>query len=390
MFDKTFFTRRSNLTFGLAGVALAVAAFQAPSAGANPAQSGPLATVTPSAGGAARGSGATASNTEVVSLFPVQGGPSTQAPTLSPISVQVGGTEATLSFTSSEPVAATVSLQPSSSASGASQILNPGPTGSTSGPISDNRPPVTGGRAGIDIPPANFEASHQIPLRNLTSNTAYEATISGRTRGGTPVTGHVQFHTAKLRVAITLQTIDIIHDGATYGDNTVQWSFGVTWGGYPHASSGQTSFCFPQSGYDHPNVGVPCQDGSYPKGTFHPLRPDNKLLTWVFAEENFDRFPTTFTVSGVNSDDDVFTGLPGDSLTSLLGASFTDGCSDAPDESTWTLPVGLEQAQRFLFTCALDPDSPLISKLFFSATLFFDDNNYPAVHNMPTDPWAAH
>src|SRR5215208_20680 len=187
------------------------------------------------------------------------GGPTTDAqaapPTLSPLRVQALGTEATVSFTSSEPVALTITHQP------------------TGGPISQSRAQVR----------SAYATSHEVKLAGLTSNTAYTVIITGSTSDGRLATVQSSFTTAKKRVRITLESIDITNDGDWIGDGEPFWVVSLRYAG------GSTGGCFPRS-----QLG--CEQGKYGEGRFTPLNADGKALQFVLAEENFDRFPETVSL----------------------------------------------------------------------------------------------
>jgi hypothetical protein len=213
--------QRFAFAAGFAVAVLDAAAAPAPAAGVDPG------TVTPH---------------PVTATLPM-GGSSTAAPALSAISVQPSGTGAVIQFTSSEPTSAAVSVKPTVTTAAPSS--NAPVAGLGSGILA----PTSGTNADPDTPPPTFETNHQLTLTNLKSNTAYDATVSAQTRGGTNLSGHVQFHTAKERIRATVDSIDLQDDDAIYGGTDANWSLGLRWrpgpGYHSPLASGSATTCFP-------------------------------------------------------------------------------------------------------------------------------------------------
>jgi hypothetical protein len=342
--------KRLFFAAGVAGTLLGGAALHVPAAGADSGR--PLLPIAaaPSGGGAgtttAPGSNPSGSTAPLV---------------LSAISFDPGGTEAWVSFTSSQPTSAWVTAKPASVvAPDAPVATHPGGSG---GP-----PPL--------VPPST---SHRVQLTNLKSNTTYVTTVLAETPDGVSVTQQAQFTTLKERVRITAESVDITQGAAVYGDNTVMWTFDVKWGpasGYhPPSANGATSTCYPSTDSGSPQGGI-CQSASHGDGSLQVRNNYGQPLSWIFAEENFDFMPSTFAFDGTATDTDLLT----------YPRNYTPGCPPGPDNGD--VPQGVESATKTITICVNDPSSQLNTTVTFRLDLFYDNASYPArQRNAPTDPW---
>jgi hypothetical protein len=191
-------------------------------------------------------------------------------PTLTPLHVQASGTEATVAFTSSEPVAVTHTYQPAA-------------------PTAD-RPMVQAWNI--------YTTSHQTTLTGLTSNTKYQVSVAAETRDGRHTNGSASFYTAKKRVRLVLESIDIKDDGDVLltGDGEPVWFASLAWPGRER----EFVECYP--------ISTPkCEKtGEYGECRFSPSNSNGDSLMLVFAEENFDRFPDALTLLADAYEDDNF------------------------------------------------------------------------------------
>jgi hypothetical protein len=193
------------------------------------------------------------------------------APALSTVSVQPGGTDAWVTFTSTVPSTARVEVQqaglknidPVMVASG-TEPAGHHPIGGVGSPVATS---VGAVNASDPVAPV-YETTHKLHLTNLKPGTSYHASVSASTQAGDQLSSQVRFDTLQERVRITVDTIDLQHGGALFGDNTVWWYLGVSWGGtgyQPVSAQGSVTTCFPSNDSGDPMervVGV-CQTGSY-------------------------------------------------------------------------------------------------------------------------------
>ena len=152
-------------------------------------------------------------------------------PTISPLRVQAFGTGATVSFTSSEPVAVSITHQPM--ATGAA------------------------GQPTVQVQPS-YATTHEFKLTGLTSNTRYQVSVAAETRAGQRINGSANFYTARMRVRVTLREINITKDGDAFWMNgEPSWLVRLEWAG------GETGGCYP-------NNGSFCETGSHGEGRIFP------------------------------------------------------------------------------------------------------------------------
>jgi hypothetical protein len=282
-------------------------------------------------------------------------GPATDAqtapPVISPLRVLAFGTEATVSFTSSEPVAATITYQPSAG------------TG---------QPTVQASNT--------YTTAHETTLTGLTSNTQYQVSVAAETRAGQRTNGSANFYTAKQRVRVTLREIDITKDGdAWWSNGEPSWLVGLGWAG------GETAGCFPNNG----NV---CETGSYGEGRFVPRNYLGQPLMWLFAEENFDAMPSVFNISADAEESDLdvinYIGRTFECIGRFFTIKYACGTFGSPNTSTeWRVPVGQEFASTPITVTANDSDE-FLSTMAFTFELFYDQLSYPAARNTPQSTWA--
>ena len=262
------------------------------------------------------------------------GGPVANAqspPTLSPLRVQAFGTEATVTFTSSEPVAVTITHQPTTGGQPVVQSWN------------------------------IYTTTHETKLTGLTSNTQYQVSVAAVTRDGRRTNGAATFTTTKKRVRLILDRITITDDGDWIGKGEPTWSWKVEWAG------GETGACFPNttpSGIEH-LVGV-CQAGSYGEGTIFPHNDRGEKLMLTFAEENFPAMPTSFTLSASAAESDLTDVLP--------FPTFHRAGAPMP----WPVPQDKEFASQAMTVLANGPGFE--STMDFRFELFHDNVPYPPNH----------
>jgi hypothetical protein len=275
------------------------------------------------------------------------GGPVADAqpapPTLSPLRVQAFGTEATVAFTSSEPVAVTITHQPTGGGQPTTQAW--------------------------DI----YTTTHETTLTGLASNTQYQVSVTAMTRDGRRTNGAANFYTAKKRVRVTLREINITRDGdAWWSNGEPAWLVRLQWAG------GEVAGCFPNNG----NV---CEVGSYGEGRFVPRNYLGQPLTWIFAEENFDAMPAALGISADAKEFD-FVPIVGGVLDFLeRGPSFeTPGSSSGVDEE-WHVPAGQDFASTAIVLSAGNEEFK--STTAFTFELFHDNLSYPAARNSPLSTW---
>jgi hypothetical protein len=355
MISYRSWTTRFVLAASLAGAMLGSTVLPAPAAGTDPG---------------------------TVVTHPITAAPVTAIlPALSDVSVQPSGTQATITFTTASPATASVSVKPAD----VSEAATLHTTGAIAGRLPTAMESLTGPTAAPD-----YETAHTLHLSNLKSNTAYQATVTAQTKDGTQLSQQVTFSTAKERIRVTVDSIDITDGGQLIGDPSPLWLMGVQWGaGYTYRPTvnGQASTCFPTNG-DRPvysggsktgdviSEGL-CQNGSYGDGTFQPTDTYGKPLSWVFAEENFDAMPTYLQVSAsvdVSTGWDVIDGL--NNLTAP---------SSVQSSNSWQVQQGVEYASKTLPVTATDGN--FISSVTFKVELFYDNLSYTPSHNQPTNPW---
>jgi hypothetical protein len=262
------------------------------------------------------------------------------APTLSPLRILALGTEATVSFTSSEPAALTITYQPKGA------------------PISQSRAQVQ----------SAYTAAHEVKLAGLTSNTAYSFSITARTSDGRLASVQGSFTTAKRRVRLILDRINITDDGDWIGKGEPTWFWKVAWSG------GETGACFPNttsSGLDQ-LVGV-CQSGSYSEGTFFPHNDSGDKLTLTFAEENFPTMPRSFALSAGAEESDLplVSGRTWEVITGFGTPSATPVEWSVPQDKEWaSMAITVDASGRGGFSSTMD----------FRFELFHDNLPYPPNH----------
>ena len=259
----------------------------------------------------------------------------TPAPSIiSGLSAQAFGTEATLSFTTSEPATVTLEYKP-----------------------------VTA-MTGNQLPSQGLATTHERKLTGLKSNTTYDVTVTARTQSGEKHTAQTRFTTSKQRVRVTLREINIERDGDTIGDGEPRWKVFLKWG-----ADGPVDGCYPNN----------CKFGSYGDGPIFPKNSQGQFLSWTFAEENFDRKPDSFQLDVWAEEDDP------DIFASAGGGPFANGA-----DFTWTVPQDKEWASVPVYVRA-DQSSTLgqdfKSEMAFTFELFHDNLSYPAAHNAPQSTW---
>lgn len=311
-------------------------------------------------------------NAPATGAQPVVARPSaqTQTPTVSlgDVTVQREGHGAWVAFTSSEPTSATVSARLLAQAP--TQPTRPGvpprvqdvQAGGLDPGILSNSAPNSG--------PLTYERQHRLHVPNLASNTAYTVQVAAATSSGQRVTRSVQVTTLKERVRVTLRQIQIDDDGDLVGAGEPLWVAAVDWTG------GTFNGCYP-------NNGAMCQHGSWREGIIVPRTRAGGSLTWLFAEENFDTFPDTFTLRATAEEDDLVPGGLLDCVANFNGCPF-----QGHGTVQWRVPQGVEFASTSVSVGASDTLGGFQSQLQFTFELLYDNASYPVTRrNIPSTTW---
>jgi hypothetical protein len=222
-----------------------------------------------------------------------------------------------------------------------------------------------------------YAAAHAHKLTGLRSNTAYTVTVTATTRDNRTATAQTAFTTLKQRLRVTLREITITNDGDGFlsGDGEALWTVGLDWAG------GAVAGCFPNTDVGFGGV---CQHGSYGEGRIFPLNNHGQTLVWLFAEENFDRFPDALTIRTTADEDDWVPGV------NILECAARADCAfpKESDSRQWHAPRGLEWASTPIRLTAFD--NPLFeSFLTFTVDLFHDNLSYPSERNAPSSTWRS-
>jgi len=342
MKDSRSFARRLILAAGLAAAVLGTAALGGPAAGADPPPLRPIV--------------------------------ATVAPSLGPLGVSVKGTEATVIVTSSVPTAVTYEVKRVGATPPPSHPPR-GPLGGVANPLGTVGVATTGDTP----PPSAYRDKHEIALKGLTSNTAYDVFVAATTQAGERLTAQTRVSTAKKRVRITLESIDIKDDGDGFlsGDGEPLWFVKPSWDGvvYQPAANGG-ALCYP-------NFHGRCEYGSFGEDRVTPRNAKAAPLAIVFAEENFDRFPTTLALDVWAEEDDAVGGA-------WVIECVTGGCPVGEDtvRFDWRVPQGVESVSQRITLRGDDGSTGFESVLTFRVDLFHDNASYPwHSRNMPSHTW---
>ena len=330
------FIKRLVLAGGLALGVLATAVLSGPTAGADAPK--PAASRTPTPPPAPATPTATS-------------GFAGPLPQMTAVEVRALGTEATLSFITTLPSAVTIDYR---------QV--PGP-------------------AGFQSPAQGYVTTHERKLTGLKSNTTYEATVTATTQSGETHTAKTSFTTAKKRVRVMLQSIDIKKDGDLIGDGEPLWYVTVKWTG----STGAL-YCYPMKS---PQSKYCDKHGTFGEGRITPRNSAGYLPSVVFAEEYFDRFPDSVSVSVLALEEDNAV-LDGAGLP-WVAECLSGGCpvgSNGEIPAVWRVPQGVEFASQYLTVRADDPDTGFESVLTFSVELTHNNSPYSVpARNVPSSSW---
>ena len=196
------------------------------------------------------------------------------------------------------------------------------------------------------------------------------AALGGATAGAyTPiehpsiVAAPAQAAAPKQRVRITLREINVRNDGDLFDDGELLWGVTLRWAG------GSIKGCFPAPD----NF---CRHESRGTGRFVPKNYLGEPLTFIFAEENFDTFPTEITLDVYQDESDAvgqFT-IPFPSF-GYVG------------EKVWPVPQAKEWDSTPYVARVTDGKSE--ADLSFTFEFFRDNLSYPAPRrNMPSSTWA--
>jgi hypothetical protein len=286
------------------------------------------------------------------------------APSISALHVQAGGTAASVSFTTSEPTAIAFDL---TGPSAVPAPVSPAPRG----PLGDARAPLTGGATTGELPAADaYQTQHLLPLTQLTSNTTYDLVVAATTQSGQRLSAQTRFTTPAKRLRVTLESIEIEDDGDLIGKGEPRWIVDLAWTG------GALTRCYP--------LPYPCEPVASRERRLTPRTAAGALLTFVFAEEHFDRFPETVSLAVQAREYDSLSGVGGvvDCIISL-------GCTvGAEAPRVWPVPLGVEQAEQRLTARGDDLDGGFKSVLTFRLELFHDATPVPAPGpNLPSSTW---
>jgi hypothetical protein len=277
------------------------------------------------------------------------------APPISAVEAKAAGTYALVSFSTLEPAAVTVDYTPTTTAA----------------------PAAAGGQS----PAQGFATTHERKLTGLTSNTTYDVTVTATTQAGQKHTAKTSFTTAKKVVRIILQSIDITDDGdgLLSGGGEPLWFVEAGGDGVARAAPGWVDgpYCYPSRprGY--------CEYGKLGEGRITPLNPDGKALMIVYAEENFDRFPSTVSLKVWAKEDDA---IGGASLIECV----TGGCPVGDDAAVreWRVPPGVEFAQQIITMPGVDASTGFESVLTFHVELVHVHGSAPwPFRNRPSHTW---
>lgn len=270
---------------------------------------------------------------------------------ITPLQVEVGGTQATVTFSTAEPTVVTYDLKEVTGTP-----VQP-PT-QPQRPLDGVRAPVTGGVATIgDTPsPAAYKTQHQLPLKPLKANITYDVFVSATTQSGQRLTGSARFTTLKLRVRVTLEEINVEDDGDTdyavvvNNDAEPRWEMDLTPG---------WQLCYP--------ITCGTYAGNVAEGRFVPRDTTGNRLAWLLHDEIY-RLPTELTISVRTFEDDI----------NLTGACLGEDC-DLNDNklatATWRRPQGVESASTRVQVRGDDGDG-FRSVLTFTFEVFHDATTY--------------
>src|SRR5262249_11650518 len=182
-------------------------------------------------------------------------------------------------------------------------------------------------------PAEGYTRLHERKLMGLTSNTTYNVTVTAQTQAGQTYTTTTSFTTAKKRVRVTLESIDITDDGDWFGNGEPLWFVMPIWNG----GSGAGQFHGENDGaFCYPNDYGKCKYGSFGEGRFTPLNSNtDRALQFIFAEENFDRFPSSVALQAWAKENDALGGA-------WLLEGLSGGCpvGDDPALREWRRPPG--------------------------------------------------
>ena len=298
----------------------------------------------------------------------------TMPPTISPLQVRAGGTEAIISFTSPEPLAVTLDYKPLTAAA-----VGPQPTVHV---FDGGFQPAAGATPAPSIPlpgtgggwqwQRTYTTTHELKLTGLVSNTQYQVSVTGETRTGRRISGSTTFTTAKKRVRLILDRIQVADDGDWIGKGEALWVWSVTWAG------GETGGCNPNttsSGLES-SAGV-CQPASIGEGLHHPRTESGEKLTKIFAEENFPQgMPKSFTLAAGAEERDLL--LPWGRLWETLVHIARFHGPTASFE--WSVPQDKESASTPAKVGANAAKNELESRMEFRFELFHDNLSYPPNH----------
>ncbi len=233
--------------------------------------------------------------------------------------------------------------------------------------------------AGGQSPAQGYATTHERKLTGLTSNTTYDVTVTATTQSGQKHTATTSFTTAKKRVRITLESIDITNDGDLIDNGEPVWFVQPIWDGVTGFGKYDGALCYP-------NDYGECQYGSFGEGRFTPLNSTTgRALQIIFAEEHFDRFPSTVSLKVWAKEDDAIGGA------SIIECITNPGCPVGDDAALreWRVPQGVEFAEQTITVPAVDASTGFASVLTFHFELVHVQAPYPAPsrRNFPVNTW---
>ena len=308
--------------------------------------------------------------------------PSTPLPVLSsisPLQVKPGGTEATVTFTTSVPTTIVYAATPAKAAAAPAAASQFG-LGDILESVTEERP-LAGG----------YQTQYQLALKNLQSYTAYDLVVIATTQAGERLTANTRFTTLNKRIGITLESIDITDDGDLIGKGEAEWTVALQWLYAPHRVPGGTQVAERQRTFGcYP---VDCLDEtSVSEGRIAPRNSRGEPLRFVFAQQNFDYgLPESIKLDVfAYEDDNDF--VEAHRIPGIIDCITNGGCTVGEDAPTvWRVPQDVEYASQRITVHSKEGDwnpTGFRSVLTFHVEVFHDNTPYPAPRrNVPHQTW---
>jgi hypothetical protein len=310
--------------------------------------------------------------------------PTSAPPVISGLSAQAAGTFATVTFTTAEPAYVTINHKPvtAPAATQATAQVFDGQFQATTSPTATNRTPA-------QVFDGQFQATrtyattHELKLSGLQSNTTYDVTVTAESQAGQKSTAQTRFTTAKKRVFVVLESIDIEEDGDWVGDGEPVWFVKPYWDGGSFKGSNDGAYCYPNEG-----SAARCKYGEFGEGRITPRNSRGNAMMFVFAEEHFDRFPSRISLQAWAKEDDLVGGSAFIECIIDTINSDNDSCSgDGSMAVEWTVPQGVESAEQRVTVPGNHPGRGFKSVLTFRFELTHHNAPYNPVPNHPAETW---